>query len=170
MPVILETSRCRLVPLAAEHEARYIELANHPQIRDRVNNTIPYGKPQFEELLESTRGSTPHFAWVIETGGYIVGVILFASVGHPQRFQGGYWIDPKHQGLGLATEALSLVTKYLHTQANAVRIQALVEPDNPASSAVLTKCGFVNEGLLKRFYPSRYRGLLDVYMYAAVNA
>lgn len=162
---VLQTDICRLVPLNALHEERYIELANHPLIRDRVNNSIPYGKPQFDEILEWTRTKPRHFTWVIEADNTYVGVVTTASNLHPQRFQGGYWIDPEYWGRGFATAALTLSNAFLFERQNALRIQAVVEPDNLASIAVLEKSGYVREGLLHKFYPSRYRGLIDVYMY-----
>ncbi|MFM9890757.1 MAG: GNAT family N-acetyltransferase [Rickettsiales bacterium] len=164
----LITTICSLVPLNASHQERYIELANHPQIRDRVNNSIPYGKSQFDEMLEWTRTKPGQFTWMIETDEALVGVVTTASNLHPQRFQGGYWLDPEYWGRGLATAALKRSNAFLFETQNALRIQAVVEPDNLASIAVLEKCGYACEGLLRTFYPSRYRGLIDVYMYAIV--
>ena len=48
-------------------------------------------------------------------------------------------------------------------------MQAVVEPDNAASMRVLEKCGYVQEGLLRKYYLSKTRGLIDVYMYGCVK-
>ena len=58
--------------------------------------------------------------------------------------------------------------KVLAEIAPAERVQALVEPDNGASIRVLEKCGYEREGLLRKFYPSVDRGLIDVFMYASI--
>lgn len=169
MADVLVTGICRLVPLNASHEERYIELANHPLIRDRVNNSIPYAKTQFDEMLEWTRTKPGQFTWMIETPEALAGVVTTASNLHPQRFQGGYWLDPEYWGRGLATAALKRSNAFLFESQDAQRIQAVVEPDNLASIAVLEKCGYAREGLLQKFYPSRYRGLIDVLMYAKLS-
>jgi RimJ/RimL family protein N-acetyltransferase len=59
-----------------------------------------------------------------------------------------------------------MVRDFLITEKNAKRVQAVVEPSNAASIKVLEKCGYQNEGLLRRFYPSLDRDLIDVHMYA----
>lgn len=167
----LTDGRTRLVPLTRADAAFYIELANHPDIRERVNNIIPYGPEQFDELL-GMMAANPHVCvWLIEYAGAPCGVITFGPLlKSPQLFQGGYWLLPEVWGRGIATTALMLVTNYLFKACGAQRIQALVEPENKASCRVLEKAGFHHEGLLRRYYPSRYRGLLDVHMYARVLA
>jgi ribosomal-protein-alanine N-acetyltransferase len=109
------------------------------------------------------------FIWMIERNGMIVGVVNNASGRDPRVFQGGYWVDPACWGKGTASTALALVTDYILDECRAQRVQAVVEPDNAASIRVLEKCGYQREGLLKKFYPSVSRGLIDVFMYAAIQ-
>jgi RimJ/RimL family protein N-acetyltransferase len=48
------------------------------------------------------------------------------------------------------------------------RVQVL-ELDNPNSIRVLEKCGYQLEGLLRKFYPSVKRELIDLLMYSVVR-
>lgn len=166
---ILESQDVKLVPLSAEHEAEFVRLANIPEINFRVNKPLLYTNTHFAEQLEKLQKSKSSFVWMIEQNAKIVGVINNASGRDPRVFQGGYWIDPDYWGKGAASTALVLVRDFLFNECGAERVQAVVEPDNPASIRVLEKCGYQREGLLKKFYPSVNRGLIDVLMYAVVR-
>lgn len=166
---ILQSQDVRLVPLSAEHEAEFVRLANIPEINYRVNKPLVYTNTHFGEQLEKLQKSKFSFVWMIEQNTKIVGVINNASGRDPRVFQGGYWIDPCFWGHGAASAALVLSKDFLFRECAAERIQAVVEPDNPASIRVLEKCGYQREGLLRKFYPSVNRGLIDVLMYAVVR-
>ena len=166
---ILENKSIRLIPLAEEHECIFVELANIAEINTRVNKPFPYTVEHFSEHLINIKKATNHFVWMIEQDGELIGVINSAAGRHPKLFQGGYWVHPDTWGKGTATAALLLVRDYLFNECGAERIQAVVEPHNPASIRVLEKCGYTCEGLLRRFYPSRHGTLLDIFMYAIVE-
>ena len=165
---ILEAHDVKLLPLSAEHETEFVRLANTPEINFRVNKPLIYSNVHFAEQLEKLQNSKSSFVWMIEQNEEIVGVINTASGRDARVFQGGYWIDPECWGRGAASTSLALVRDFLFRECSAERVQALVEPDNPASIRVLEKCGYQREGLLRRFYPSVNRGLIDVLMYAVV--
>lgn len=167
----IEKDTLALVPLGPKYEQFYIELANNPAVRERVNNSIPYLKEHYTELLQRQQEHKNYFVWIIEENGVPAGVILFSALkSSPQIFQGGYWLLPAFWGKGLTTRALGLAADYLMLSCGALRIQALVEPHNMASMRVLEKCGFRNEGLLRSYFPSKTGKLLDVHMYALTLA
>jgi ribosomal-protein-alanine N-acetyltransferase len=168
MSQVLQAGHITLTPLGPEHEGFYVALANHPQIRERVNKSHPYEKAQLNDMLAHA-SDQPQLIWVIAANDKLCGAINFSPLRDaPQVFQGGYWLAPEAWGHGVATTALKLVTEYLFSEKRAVRVQALVEPDNPAAKHVLEKAGYHSEGLLRSFYPTRKRGLKDAYMYARV--
>jgi len=166
---ILESQNVKLIPLSTEHELEFVRLANIPEINYRVNKPLLYTNSHFAEQLERLQRSKSSFVWMIEQNAKMVGVINNASGRDPRVFQGGYWVDPDCWGKGVASTALVLVRDFLFRECGAERVQAVVEPDNPASIRVLEKCGYQREGLLKKFYPSVNRGLIDVLMYAVVK-
>ncbi len=146
-----------------------MRLANIPEINHRVNKPFPYDAAHFSNQLASVREGKPFYIWMIENDGKVIGVINNAAMRHARIFQGGYWIDPACWGMGGASSSLALVRDFLFNECSAERVQALVEPDNIASMRVLEKCGYQREGLLKKFYHSPKRGLIDAYMYAVVR-
>jgi ribosomal-protein-alanine N-acetyltransferase len=166
---ILTSERVRLVPLSEVHESEFVRLANIPEINRRVNKPPFYSQAHFSELLSHPQHAKTRLIWMIEQNARVVGAINTAASGRDGRmFQGGYWIDPAFWGQGIASAALLLVKTHLLEDRGAERVQALVEPDNGASIRVLEKCGYEREGLLRKFYPSVDRGLIDVFMYASI--
>lgn len=166
--MLLATHDIRLIPVDSSHRQVFIALANIPEINRRVNKPFPYLENHFDELLKAKPAGILH-NWMIEKSGNMAGVVNIAALRHPQVFQGGYWLFPEYWGRNIATSALTLVRDFVLEHYNAQRLQALVEADNIASMRVLEKCGYVREGLLRKFYPSPTRDLIDVYMYAHVR-
>lgn len=62
-----------------------------------------------------------------------------------------YWLIPDARGQGLGTAAIRLVSRWVLSRTGVYRLVALVEPHNLASCALLRKCGFTEEGLLRSY-------------------
>ncbi|GFZ33148.1 putative N-acetyltransferase YoaA [Clostridium zeae] len=77
----------------------------------------------------------------------------------------GYFLAEKNWGKGIASEALSLLIKFLFETANINRIQAEVMPKNMASKHVLIKNGFMKEGLLRQASLWSGKGVVDLEIY-----
>ena len=167
-PQTLESGALRLVPLEITHATDFLRLANEPSIAARVNHPTPFTLEHLALLMAQMQQNDRHFVWMMEVEGQICGMINTASQRHPQKFQGGYWVEPAFRGRGFAGLALGLVKDFLFTQCDAIRVQALVEPDNVPSIRVLERNGFVCEGLLARYFPMNDVDLVDVCMYAAL--
>lgn len=163
----LESGALRLVPLEITHATAFLRLANEPSIAARVNHPTPFTLEHLATLMAQMQQNDRHFVWMMEVDGQICGMINSAAQRHPQKFQGGYWVDPAFRGRGLATQALALVKDFLFSQCGAIRVQALVEPDNAPSIRVLERNGYVCEGVLKQYFPMNDVDLVDVCMYAA---
>lgn len=83
------------------------------------------------------------FAGQITVGNVIRGSLCSAWV--------GYWVDSEVTGGGVATASVALVVDHCFTSAGLHRIEATVRPENAASLRVLTKLGFREEGLFRRY-------------------
>ncbi len=79
----------------------------------------------------------------------------------------GYCMSADHWGRGIMTEALKAVIDYLF-DAGFRRIQAIHDVENPASGAVMGKCGMEYEGTLRRAARNQ-RGIVDVAVYAILR-
>ena len=80
----------------------------------------------------------------------------------------GYCIGRNWWGREIMPEALSAVMVYLFDEVGMQRIEAGHDPDNPASGAVLRKCGLQYEGTLRRRIRSN-RGITDVAWYSILK-
>jgi len=88
-----------------------------------------------------------------EQDGALVGGITLANVrrGIVQAGTVGYWTGEPYAGRGYMTTALRLLLPTLFGELNLHRVEAACIPGNTASVRVLEKCGFVREGLARRY-------------------
>jgi [ribosomal protein S5]-alanine N-acetyltransferase len=63
----------------------------------------------------------------------------------------GYWVSSTMVGGGVATAAVALVVDHVLGPGGLHRVEATVRPENAASVRVLTKAGFRQEGLFRRY-------------------
>jgi len=95
-------------------------------------------------------------------------VTLHALQTQCARAELGYALHPNFWGQGLMHEALTALVEYAFEQANLLRLEADIEPNNLASAKALLRLGFQKEG----YFPSRWivNGVIsDSEMYGLVN-
>jgi ribosomal-protein-alanine N-acetyltransferase len=83
------------------------------------------------------------FAGQITVGNVIRGSLCSAWV--------GYWVGSHVIGGGVATASVALVVDHCFASAGLHRIEATVRPENAPSLRVLTKLGFREEGVFRRY-------------------
>jgi ribosomal-protein-alanine N-acetyltransferase len=83
------------------------------------------------------------FAGQLTLGNVVRGSLLSAWV--------GYWVESGAAGGGVATGAVALAVDHAFGPVGLHRVEATVRPENAASLRVLTKLGFRDEGLLRRY-------------------
>jgi ribosomal-protein-alanine N-acetyltransferase len=88
-----------------------------------------------------------------EHGEPLIGRVALTSVtrGPFQNTYLGYWIDADHQSRGLTSEAVDVALGFVFGSLSLHRVQAAVMPHNVASRQILTKRGFREEGLARRY-------------------
>ncbi|BBX20458.1 N-acetyltransferase GCN5 [Mycolicibacterium duvalii] len=91
--------------------------------------------------------------YAIDLDGQFVGQLTIGNVTHGALRSAwiGYWVSSASTGGGVATAALALGVDHCFGPVMLHRVEATVRPENTASRAVLTKAGFREEGLLKRY-------------------
>lgn len=82
-------------------------------------------------------------AGMLTVGGITRGAFDSANV--------GYWVDERVARRGVTTTALALVLDHCFGPVGLHRVEANVRPENAASRRVVTKLGFVEEGLHRRY-------------------
>lgn len=82
-----------------------------------------------------------------------------------KRVEISYDLCPDYWGKGLMTQVVRAITNFAFDKMDVLRSQATVATDNISSIRVLEKCGYKNEGILKKFAVLHGESR-DFYMYA----
>jgi [ribosomal protein S5]-alanine N-acetyltransferase len=119
----------------------------------------PYGSRHARQWLTQARhglasGTDLHTVVVAEEGGELLGSAGISGLDRATgRCAVGYWVAARARGRGVATRALRLLCAYAFDRLDAQRIEAWIDPENPASLRVAERLGFTREGLLRSFMP-----------------
>jgi ribosomal-protein-alanine N-acetyltransferase len=169
MSVVLRALQRGDAPILAAH-------ANNPQIakymRDRFPNPYTVDDAlRFIDFVTSDQSRERAFGIRTKVHGDVVGVISLSLQSDTQRHAAelGYWVGEAEWGKGVASaavaELLDNLKMYVDTPLR--RIYSYVYADNIASSCVLTKNGFQNEGYL-RDYAIKHDEFKDAILYSRI--
>lgn len=135
----LRGARVRLRPLRADDADALVEVSFY----DGVPADSPAAaRAMLARIVEDqARGETIH--WGIEdAAGALCGTIGFYRGFPDDAGEVGYVLRPAWRGQGLMTEALDAVIRYGYEELGLAGIVAYTDASNPASIAVLERCGF----------------------------
>jgi len=112
----------------------------------------PYNKQHARDFIRTTRQRTPETLFAIAVEGEAVGGVGFVLHPDVERVSAeiGYWLAEPFWGRGIATEALTAVTRHAIEVHGLTRVYALPFAWNVPSCRVLEKAGFVLEARLRR--------------------
>jgi [ribosomal protein S5]-alanine N-acetyltransferase len=154
---IIETQRCILQlaePAHAELILQYqlnnrIHLAPWEPVRAAEYFTLAY----WQQQLTCQPSNELRFVALNSAQSEIIGLANFTNIcgGAFQACHLGYSIAETHQGQGYMREILTATINYLFQQHKLHRIMANYLPSNQRSAALLTRLGFVQEGLAKSY-------------------
>jgi RimJ/RimL family protein N-acetyltransferase len=88
--------------------------------------------------------------------------------GKSHRAEVGYWLAKPFWGRGIATAVAQRVCQHAFEEFDLVKITAYVFMLNLASARVLEKCGFVQEGLLRKHFQKDGQ-FIDVKLFALLR-
>lgn len=110
----------------------------------------PYGAEDAQFFLEQVVPA--EWVWAITIGGddKLIGAVGLTPEAGTDTAELGYWIDPAHWGMGIATEASQAVLSYGFNSLGLPRIVSGYFESNPASGKVLRKLGFLETGYVMR--------------------
>ncbi|MFY9597845.1 MAG: GNAT family protein [Dysgonamonadaceae bacterium] len=162
----------KLRPFKDSDKKKLAELCNNKNIWDNVRDYLPfpYTEKNAQEFIEHCQGENPQETFAIEYKGEIVGCIGLVKQTDVYKLTAeiGYWIGEPYWGLGIATNAVRLITDYGLNQLELVRIYAGVFDFNKASQKVLEKAGFKLECVFEK---SVYKNetICDEYRYCLIK-
>jgi RimJ/RimL family protein N-acetyltransferase len=157
-------------------KSAYLE---HLKAKEIYDNTLripfPYTEADADAwlaLMETGNQEQPQpFQWAIRnTNDYLIGGIGFEDfiIGKDHRTEIGYWLAKPLWGQGIMTAVVPVACQFAFSNWGLVKITAHVFSFNPASARVLEKCGFGQEGYLKKHFVKDER-YVDVKVYALVR-
>jgi RimJ/RimL family protein N-acetyltransferase len=138
-------------------------LIAHLNDRDIYDRTLripfPYTDASADEWLalvaKSTKQQGRPVQWAIRTGDdALIGGCGFDGfqAGKAHRAEVGYWLAKPYWGLGIMTAVVQQMCRHAFEELGLAKITAHVFSHNPASARVLEKCGFREEGFLRRHF------------------
>ena len=110
--------------------------------------------------------------WGIEekAGGKLIGTCGFFCISEDdKKVEIGYELRRDRWGMGIMSEALGAIMKFIFTRTDINRVEAFVEVQNVASMRLLDKLGFVNEGTLRQYERCRNE-LIDVTIWSCLRS
>jgi RimJ/RimL family protein N-acetyltransferase len=141
-------------------QAACIEHLKEKEIYDRtLRIPYPYTEADFQawmDIVEKTteqQGQPVHWA-IRNEKHYLIGGCGFDSfqVGKSHRAEMGYWLAKPYWSRGIMTAVVRKACEFGFAEFGLVKIVAHVFSDNEASAKVLEKCGFQEEGYLRKHY------------------
>lgn len=171
----LETDRLILRPFRAEDaKAMYENWASDPEVTKFLSwptyKSIDDAHAILKIWLESYE-KPDFYQWAIilrEQDQPIGSISVVNSDDRVDMAEIGYCIGKTWWGCGIMPEAVKAVMAYLFEKVGVLRLEVGHDPENPASGAVIRKCGFRYEGTLRRRIRSN-RGITDVAWYSMLQ-
>lgn len=173
---ILKTDRLILRQIKMEDVDAHFAIFSNPEVM-AGHGVSPYReRSQSEEMLSwYGRAFLQHKAirWAIihSEAGQFIGTCGYFRIS-PEHFRAeiGYELDPIFWRQGLGTEAVVAILRFAFETINFHRIEAIVDPNNAASAALLRKIGFTEEGLLRdRFYDEEKEAFVNDWFFAMLK-
>ncbi|MBO4484354.1 MAG: GNAT family N-acetyltransferase, partial [Lachnospiraceae bacterium] len=97
------------------------------------------------------RKPSPDFDWgiVLKETNKVVGMIAVFDIQNARMGDIGYRINPEYWNMGITTEALKEVLRFIFENTEIDRLNGNADVRNIASNRVLEKCGFIKEGTIR---------------------
>jgi [ribosomal protein S5]-alanine N-acetyltransferase len=155
----LEQNGLRLRPWSLGDVDDVVRCCNEEQVRRFLPPIpIPYTPLDAEEFITGADDLLERDSLTMVTSDAASGA-LRGAVGmrllEPEVVQFGYWVDPEACGRGVATTALTLISRWALRELAPARLQLFTDVENDVSMRVAERAGFTREGLLRNWYDLR---------------
>lgn len=148
----LETKRLRLRQFEARDANGLHECFGDPEAMRYWNMPASNSLAETEKILTwlgKTTSPYEQLGWAIadKREDRCIGMVNYHHrEARNRRLEIGYCLVPRHQGNGLATEAVKAVVEYCQNSLDVHRIEAMIHVDNAASMRLVERLGFRCEG------------------------
>lgn len=145
-----------------ERVSRYLRYQRHTDV-DQAHEYLCH--------LEALYCCDDYYHWaIVPHGGEPVGSVTLSVASERDRIlETGYCLRREAWGNGYCTEALGAVLSLAFRAIGANRVQAAHAAQNPASGAVMRRCGMQYEGMARQYF---YNGeaFSDCHLYAVLKS
>lgn len=152
--MLLRLTRCDVRSWETSDVEALARHANNRNIWINLRDAFPhpYTRQHARDFIRTTRQRTPETLFAIAVDREVIGGVGFVLHPDVERVSAeiGYWLAEPFWGRGIATEALTAVTRHAIEVHGLTRVYALPFAWNVASCRVLEKAGFVLESRLRR--------------------
>jgi [ribosomal protein S5]-alanine N-acetyltransferase len=168
--------RVHLSEVRISDKQALIQYLNDREIYDRtLRIPYPYTEASADEWLALSAKKTEqagrpiHFAIRVAADA-LIGVLGFdgPQEGSPHRAEIGYWLAKPYWGQGIMSAVVRRLCRHAFEELGLAKITANVFAYNPASARVLEKCGFQQEGFLRKHF-LKDGALLDGKLFALLR-
>ncbi|MYL48202.1 GNAT family N-acetyltransferase [Halobacillus litoralis] len=153
----LGTDRLMLVQITDEYIDRYYAIMSKDEVTKYYGMPSLTEREQAENIVRSFRDNfavKKSMRWGIiwkETDAFIGTVGLNNWSPYSRKAEVGYELDPAFWRKGITSEAVSAVVDYAFRGLGLYRLGAVTFPQNEASSGLLRRLGFQEEGVLRGY-------------------
>jgi RimJ/RimL family protein N-acetyltransferase len=156
---LVVNDQVQLSEFRASDKDALVEYLNDRDIYDRtLRIPFPYTDATADEWLalvaEVTKQQGRPVQWAVRNAAALIGGCGFDGfqVGKSHRAEIGYWLAKPFWGRGIMTAVVQRVCRHAFEEFRLAKITAHVFPHNSASARVLGKCGFREEGFLRKHF------------------
>jgi RimJ/RimL family protein N-acetyltransferase len=139
-----------LVARTKEHARVLYPLLRGTAVTDTLVWDGPDTREQFLATYATYSGLKSHRHYTILGDGEPVGSLSIRPGPQKKRGDIGYWVGIPHQRKGYATAAVGEALRFAFGCMGMEKVEASAFVGNVASLRVLTKCGFAEEGLVRK--------------------
>ncbi len=150
----LKVKRCKIRDWRLDDAESLAKHANNRRVWLMLRDAFPhpYTIEDAHRFLQGSVAGAPRKNFCIEIGGAAVGGIGLrpGEDVHRHTAEFGYWLAEEFWGQGIMSEVVPAFVNYCFEEFCLKRIFAEPFANNPASTRVLEKAGFVLEGRLRK--------------------
>lgn len=156
-------------------EEFYWNVTSDSKVNKFLTWSIHKDVEETEELLNgwvACYENPERYCWaiVLNETGQVIGTVAAPTVkNRTETVEVTYCIGSAWWGLGIVTEALKEVIRYLFEEIQVNRIEAGYDVNNPASGRVMEKVGMQKEGILRKAGRNN-QGLFDMVFCAILRS
>jgi len=171
---VLETERLTLRPISIDDVDEMFQQRSNPDVMKYIVRPLLQSRREAEELVRNyeflfEQGISITWAISLKGESKMLGTVGFPRI-NKENYRGeiGYSLDSVNWNKGYMSEALKEIIQFGFKQLRMNTIEAVIHPENRASSSLMLKHGFVREAYFREhtFFDGKFQ---DVEIYSLLS-